>query len=481
MVIKMQCSVRFILNNEVQNEVFPAGISTLDYLRNIKKLRGTKEGCREGDCGACTVLVGMPGRQNSGPLVYKPANSCLMPAARLNGCHLVTIEGLNSSGLTLLQQYFAEEGASQCGFCTPGFIISLTGYFLSNKTFTIEDAADSIAGNLCRCTGYGSIKRAIKKTVAELSSGKEEGTLERLVKNNIIPAYFSGIEGRLAELKCEDTVPTAFEKSEFLIAGGTDLYVRHWDEIAEAEIAFINKQAEKPVIIKNGECIIDAAATISDIMNSGELQEIVPCIKKHLSLFASLPIRSQATLGGNIVNGSPIADSVVYFLPFDPVLRLSGSRGERAVRLSEFYLGYKLLDLNDDEIIKSLSFRVPQGNYYYNFEKVSKREHLDIASVNTAVYIQTDPDGRIAKISLSAGGVAPYPLLLNKTKESLTGMEISFAKVLEAAEASREDISPISDVRGSAAYKALLLRQLIVSHFITLFPEQIEFAEEAMI
>ncbi|MGE5499998.1 MAG: FAD binding domain-containing protein [Syntrophothermus sp.] len=478
MVIKMQCAVRFILNNEVQNEVLPAGMSTLDYLRNIKKLRGTKEGCREGDCGACTVLAG---RQSGGSLIYKPANSCLLPAARLNGSHLVTIEGLNSSGLTLLQQYFAEEGASQCGYCTPGFIISLTGYFLSNKTFSIEDAADSIAGNLCRCTGYGSIKRAIEKTVTELSRDKEESTLERLVRKNIIPDYFSGIGERLKGLNYEDTGNYTSEKSKFIIAGGTDLYVRRWDEIAEAEITLIHKTAEQPVIIKDGECIIDAAATISDLMNSTELLEIVPCLKKHLSLFASMPIRSQATLGGNIANGSPIADSVVYFLPFDPVLRLSGRSGERAVRLSEFYSGYKQLDLKDGEVIKCMSFRVPEGNYYYNFEKVSKREHLDIASVNSAAYIEADQNGRIIDVRLSAGGVAPFPLLLNKTAESLTGNEISFAAVLEAAEKSREDISPISDIRGSAGYKALLLRQLIISHFITLFPEQTEFSEEALL
>jgi len=203
-----------------------------------------------------------------------------------------------------------------------------------------------------------------------------------------------------------------------------------------------------------------------------------PDIKKYYSLFGSLPIRNRATLGGNIVNASPIADMTNFFLALNARVSLTdiNNKTKRHVYLKDFYLAYKTLDMKPGELIKSLSFKLPAAGSLFSYEKVSRRTHLDIASVNTSMYIETKK-GIITNIHLSAGGVAPVPKYLANTRDFLIGRGIDSEGIFEAAKIAVSEISPISDARGSVEYKKLLLRQLFFAHFLKLFPELVNYEE----
>jgi len=468
----MKTKIEFICNSEkVSTEVHP-GLSLLDFLRTNLALIGAKEGCREGDCGACTVLIG---ELNGKEIGYSSVNSCLFPIGNVNGKHVVTIEGLRSEGLTVVQKSFVEEGASQCGFCTPGFIVSLTGYFLSNKSFIPKNAIDSMDGNICRCTGHSSIIRAAQKSVEILSSNitNQSDHISALIKSGLIPDYFSDIPKRLKQLKQEKLSEEKKIVSNFYISGGTDLFVQKWEDILKNDVKLLSSNGISSAIIEaNGRCVVGAAATVSDLINSDIISKHLPNLKEKLKLFGSLPIRNSATVGGNIVNASPIADITNILVALNAVIHLNRKRSKRNLFLKDFYKGYKTLDLKDGELVDHVSFDYPAEKSYFNFEKVSQRTYLDIASVNSSIYLESKDDN-IITARLSAGGVAPIPLYLKKTSEFLKDKTITADIVTEAATISQTEISPITDARGSAEYKALLLRQLIFAHFITLFPDKV--------
>jgi xanthine dehydrogenase small subunit len=474
----MKTKINFICNNEkVSAEVHP-GLSLLDFIRTNLTLTGTKEGCREGDCGACTVLIG---DLNGKEINYRSVNSCLFPVGDVNRKHVVTVEGFNTAGLSIVQESFVEEGASQCGFCTPGFIVSLTGYFLSNRSFNPNDAIDSMDGNICRCTGHSSIIRAAQKSAEILSSNITNHTdhISALIKSGLIPDYFSDIPGRLNQLKQEKLSEEEKIVPNFYVSGGTDLFVQRWEDILKNDIKLLSSDGISSAIIEeNGKCIVGAAANVTDLISSDIISKHLPHLKQQLKLFGSLPIRNSATVGGNIVNASPIADITSILLALNAVVHLKKESSERKLFLKGFYKGYKSLDLKDGELVVHVSFDYPAENSYFNFEKVSQRTYLDIASVNSSIYLESKDDN-IITVRVSAGGVAPIPLFLKKTSEFLNGKTITADIVTQAAAISQTEISPISDARGSAEYKALLLHQLIVAHFITLFPDKVKMKEIA--
>ena len=468
----MKKKIVFICNDkEIITEIHPA-ITVLDFLRQNLSLTGTKEGCREGDCGACTVLVG---ELTGDKLKYKSVNSCLLPIGSVNGKHIVTIEGLNGEGLSPVQNFMVEEGGTQCGFCTPGFIISMTGYFLTNDNYDSVSAIEALDGNICRCTGHTSIKRAAVRSVEYYNEHKSES----VIGSGLVPAYFSGIPARLKELKNQISKNGFDQSPKYNIAGGTDLFVQKWEDLYKSDVGFISKLSDKELIyVKDDECIISALATVTDIMNSVLMAKHFPDIKKYFSLFGSSPIRNRATLGGNIVNASPIADMTNFFLALNARVSLTdiNNKTKRHVYLKDFYLAYKTLDMKPGELIKSLSFKLPAAGSLFSYEKVSRRTHLDIASVNTSMYIETKK-GIITNIHLSAGGVAPVPKYLANTRDFLIGRGIDSEGIFEAAKIAVSEISPISDARGSVEYKKLLLRQLFFAHFLKLFPELVNYEE----
>ena len=457
--------IEFILNNKPIKTIQPSGALLLDFVRYEQSLTGTKIGCREGDCGACTVLIGdlIDGRLN-----YRQVTSCLTPLGNVQGKHVVTIEGLNMESLSPVQQYMVDESGSQCGFCTTGFVVSLTQFCLANSAPTYKDAIASIDGNICRCTGYKPIERAAKHITESLSDKSEKETLDWLITQKFIPSYFNQIPEMLNALyKGENN-----SQNGTVVGGGTDLYVQKHDQLINQDVDLISDSPDLNFIeIDNGLCKVGAGTTATDLMESDIFISAFPQLKAHLKLVASSPIRNMATLGGNFVNASPIGDFTAFFLALNAKIKLIKNSDSRSIYLNDFYKGYKDLDKSPDEILSTISFKLPTQDSHFNFEKVSKRIHLDIASVNTAILI-TISGNEITQAHLSAGGVGPIPMYLSKTCNFLLGKSLSRETVQSALEILQSEISPISDVRGSADYKRLLLRQLFYAHFITLFPNQ---------
>jgi len=474
--------IQFILNdNEISTDL-PPGELLLDFIRYHKHLTGTKIGCREGDCGACTVLIG---EIIDNELRYRSVTSCLTALGNINGKHVVTVEGLNlaneredAAKLNPVQQAMYNEGATQCGFCTPGFVVSLAGFCLSDTEKNYENAIASIDGNICRCTGYKSIQRAAKN-IADIMQKNKGNVIEYVTSNSILPEYFVSIKKKLLELH---TKSNGIEKentgSEKHLGGGTDLYVQQHEKMVKAKINFLFNKNELNGISKDGnKCIMGASVTVTDLMESNIIKDAFPDFKKISKLVSSTPIRNIATIAGNFVNASPIGDFTILFLALDAHLILALSKGEekagsskREIALRDFYKGYKQLDKKENEFIEQIWFELPCKKDILNFEKVSKRTHLDIASVNTAIRINTDGK-TIFTAGLSAGGVGPVPTYLSKTSAFLKDKKITEEIIEEAIEIAQSEISPISDARGSEEYKRLLLSQLIKAHFITLFPK----------
>ncbi|MEO6732089.1 MAG: FAD binding domain-containing protein [Ferruginibacter sp.] len=460
--------VHFILNNKDISTGLPKGMLLLDFIRYHQHLAGTKIGCREGDCGACTVLVG---EVKQGELIYRSVTSCLMPLGNAHGKHIVTIEGVNIEGLNFIQQCFADEGATQCGFCTPGFIVSMAGCCLSKKEVNPQSAIDAVNGNICRCTGYKSIERAVATVAHKMNERNGKDAIDFAIENKILPSYFSTIQQRLAafRLSTNGELKLQGNPAKFL-GGGTDLYVQQHEAMVDEEIDFLfNKNNLKGIEQQGSKCIMGAAVTATDILESPIFQQYFPSLKKFIKLVSSTQIRNMATVAGNVINGSPIGDFTIFLLVLDARLILSDGAATRELPLRELFKGYKILNKAPDEFIDKIYFELPAHTDLFNFEKVCKRTHLDIASVNTAIKLSMEGD-IISVGAISAGGIGPIPTYLKNTSAFLQGKKVSAELISGLIEIAQTEISPISDARGTEMYKRLLLGQLISAHFVTLFP-----------
>ena len=448
------------------------GLAVLDWLRQDRRLTGTKEGCKEGDCGACVVLVG---ERLAEGLTYRPVTSCLLPLGELAGRHLVTIEGLNLPGgeLTALQQAVVEEGAAQCGFCTPGIIVSLTHCLLDRRDQAdLAAMKNALGGHLCRCTGYASLKRAAVRVRGLCPPAPTlETALPELIARRVLPGYFAGIPGRLRALRAEMGAGATTSPGGRRIAGGTDLYVQQGEELPTAPVQFLNLDPCLAGVSREpGRLRVGAATTFAAFAEIPEVRQRIPRINEYMARIASLQIRNRATLGGNVVNASPIGDLAILLLALGAEAAVHGPGGERILPLHQLYLGYKRLALADGEIISAFRIPMEPGDVRVHFEKVSKRKSLDIASVNSAIKLALDHD-RIRSASLAIGGVAPIPKWLPAASAWLAGRTITPAMVHELQNRIEGEVAPIDDIRGSAAYKRLLARQLTAAHFVELFPD----------
>lgn len=493
-------------------------MTVLDFVRYKRNLKGTKIGCREGDCGACTVLVG---ELRGDSVSYRTMTSCLMPLANSARKHIVTIEGINpDDGLTPVQQAMIDESGTQCGFCTVGFVMSLTGFCLdsvSGSPHAIKGSAEmaisSIDGNICRCTGYKSIERAAANVCKQLNGTEDHGdpykgdvaegrrgSLSLAIDKLVVPEYFANIANRLRSIAASEEPPKGGTQNVF-VGGGTDVYVQKPDAMAEAEVNHLFYD-ERMRGIREADVFIEigASTTVTDLLESPLMRSSFPVLYKHLKLVSSTPIRNMATLAGNFVNASPIGDMTVWFLALDADIELGTaesvsslhsvssphiSKGStRTVKLRDLYLGYKQLAKLPEEFITAIRFKKPTGDFRFNFEKVSKRTYLDIATVNTAIslhfrnpqvskgssvtegaHTSLRASDTIADAHVAAGGVAPIPLYLKETSSFLVGRTMIAETIEKANEIMQSEVSPISDVRGTAEYKRLLLRQLFRAHF----------------
>ena len=490
--------------NNIWRELRSAeGMPVLDVIRGELGLTSTKEGCREGDCGACAVLVG----EHEGDTVrYRAVPSCLLALGELRGKHLLTLEGLvegAENGLTPVMRAFLDENASQCGFCTPGFIIALTSWLAEPQVPDLAGALRAVDGNLCRCTGYGAIRRAAARLVGRFEDLPLEPSarLRALIEAQVLPPSALEFTAESAERPEEDSAPRKILKRAAarggntdnaipaaVVGGGTDYYVRN-PEPEEGFSPFLTRMLSEfgqiqYVSDQEGSWLeVGAAVTVRDFFASPAVRHEVPGIDRFETMFASTLIRNLATVGGNIVNASPVADVTSMLLALGArlvIVNEADSRNpdapQRRCPLERFFLGYKKLDLAAGEVLKAVripAFADPTSRRF-SFEKASKRRNLDIAAVNTAIAFRVD-GGRFRDVRVSLGGVAPVPLLCAAAMKTLEGAPCGpDGKTLaglaqDAARTAESSVSPISDVRGSSDYRRRMVHRLMLAHFVRLF------------
>lgn len=472
--MSLKKSITFILNDQtIQTEIAP-NLVALDYLRQHRSLTGSKEGCKEGDCGACSVILGE--QAHDGPVRYRAVTSCLLPMGDLHGKHLVSIEGINLETLSPIQKAMVECGGTQCGYCTPGFVVAMTAGLMDEAIPLDDSGADyAISGNLCRCTGYRSIKEAGRSAIASLKdriSGPQR--VEALCESSVLPGYFRDIPFRL---KAIPPMETERPIGGPFIAGGTDLFVQQGEALPRKQATLLNATPLDLIGVEGSNIVVDARETFESFCRHPIIKEAIPSIAAYNEAIASWPIRERATLGGNICNASPIADMTALLLAMEAEVLVRGIDSQRWQALSTFYLGYKRLAKKPEEQIASIRFPRPEPATFINWEKVSKRRVLDIATVNSAAKIRV-ADSRIIAATLTLGGVAAIPLVLSNSSEKLIGLPLEVESIAPIIESAQDEFEPISDVRGSASYKRLLARQLLWSHFRKLFSQTID--EEAL-
>jgi xanthine dehydrogenase small subunit len=445
----MKATLDFLLNGERVSLADEAPTRTLlTWLREARGLTGTKEGCAEGDCGACTVVLA--DLDAAGKLRYQPVNACILCIGALEGKEVITVEGLKQNGkLHPVQQAMVECHGSQCGFCTPGFVMALYAQY---KAGAPADTADAIAGNLCRCTGYRPIVEAGKRAKAAAHPDAEQAVdeahrerLSGLPKESVkLKGFFNPLTvGEFATYLLEHPQAT-------ILAGGTDagLWITKQHRDLD-EAAYIGRVAELKRIEEDDKTLgIGAAATYAEAYDA--LSALHRDIGELLRRLGAVQVRSAGTLAGNIANGSPIGDSMPVLLALDATLVLQKGSATREVPLSRFYTGYRKSVLEPGEFIRSI--RIPKLAYGARFAayKLSKRFDQDISSVCAAFHVA--PGGQVR---FGFGGMAATPARARKT-------EAAWAKGVEAACAALvEDFSPISDQRASAWYRIRAAQALL--------------------
>ena len=403
-------------------------------------------------------------------LRYRSINSCIATGILLDGCHIITVEGLRESGeLCEVQASMVRNFGSQCGFCTPGFVMSLMNMFEHKSQMTEQNVKNYLTGNLCRCTGYAPIlKAALDVDVHRHRRLAERFPMEELTRElreeirRPVLVEWAGREfyapvslEQAAEYKARHSCVRIF-------SGATDLGVQvnkgkdHGERLMSLHLIeeLYGTRAE------NSRMRIGARVTLDRLQS--EMQERVPVFANFLNIFASPQIKSAATLVGNLANGSPIADTIPFLLTMDAEMEMASKRGVRVVEVSRFFKGYKDLDLAGDEFISFISFALPSiETSKMALYKVSQRRDLDISCVNSGFYIQLEPgERRIGKARVAFGGVGPTPIRVPRAEDWLQGKTPDAATLGKARELIGESIAPVSDVRGSEEFRRLMCQRL---------------------
>jgi xanthine dehydrogenase small subunit len=425
----------------------PAWVSTLDWLRGIG-LTGAKEGCAEGECGACSVLVARPEGDRAR---WTAVNACLVPALALDGQEVVTSEGLGTpEALHPVQREMAARGGSQCGYCTPGFVCSMAAeyYRPGRDGFDLH----AIAGNLCRCTGY----RPIKDAAEALGAPAADDPLAQRVEGPApvpVPTRADGF-ARPADLG-EALALLREHPDAVVLAGGTDwgVEVNLRGERAAYVVAVDRLPELRGFAVDDHRMEIGAALTLSEA--EAALEGRVPMLDEVFELFASRLIRNGATIGGNLATASPIGDLAPALLALEAGVVLTSAEGDREVPIADYFTGYRETVRRSDELIRSVRVPLPTAGIT-GFHKIAKRRFDDISSVAVGFAIEV-AEGSVTSARIGLGGVAATPVRALATEAALEGRPWSAETVQEAAGVLRDEGTPMDDHRASAAYRSAML------------------------
>ncbi|MEW6370108.1 MAG: xanthine dehydrogenase small subunit [Pseudomonadota bacterium] len=438
----------------------------LQHLREDLHCTGTKEGCAEGDCGACTVVVGS---LENGELALKAVNSCIQFTPTLDGKVLFTVEDLQlpDGRLHPVQQALVECHGSQCGFCTPGFAMSLWGMYLKQEgqppsRCQIDDA---LSGNLCRCTGYRPIiDAAVRMTElppAAFDRAAVTEALRGLQREAGVTYEYEGRSFHAPRTLDELVALRASHPQALILAGSTDVGLWVTKQMRELnDIIYLGHVAElKTVAQTQGMLEIGAGVTLQDAY-AALCAHYPDELKELWQRFASLPIRNAGTLGGNVANGSPIGDSMPWLIALGARLVLRGANGERELALEDFYLGYQQKDLRADEFVRALRVPLPRASLRFRTYKLAKRFDQDISAVCAAFALTLD-GGIVQEARIAFGGMAATPKRAAAAESMLTGRPWDEAALLDAMAALAEDYQPLSDMRASSAYRLKTAQNLM--------------------
>ena len=471
-------TLRFIRRGElVSLGNVPPERTLLELLREDLGACGTKEGCGEGDCGACTVVLGEP---HDGQLRYRAVNSCIRLAHSIDGMALWTVEDLAAADGALhpAQEAMVRCHGSQCGFCTPGFVMSLFGMYQNHtsrgQAITRELAQEELSGNLCRCTGYRPILDAAqemgKLPAAPVDEAKVLQQLEELRRPRAvgdpggggprIPAS-AGMTAYLAPESLQDLLAArAAHPDAQVVAGCTDvgLWVtkqhRQFGKVLDVTRARELRRIEP----YEHHIAIGAAVSLTEAFTA--LVQERPGLKAFANRFAGLPVRNAGTLGGNVANGSPIGDSMPLLIALGAHVILMSERGHRQLSLEDFYTGYRRNVLAPDELLAWILVPRPKPGEFLRAYKISKRFDDDISAVCLVVNLVLQGN-TVTKVGIGAGGVAATPVRARKTESLLVGKEWREPTLREAADTLRGEFQPISDMRASATYRSQVLGNLL--------------------
>ena len=447
--------------------------SLTEFLRDDCRLVGTKIGCGEGDCGACTVLIGRP---ENGSLRYLTATSCILTLAQVDGAHVVTVEGLrHGRDLSPIQEAMVACHGSQCGYCTPGIVTALTGLFDANPEPNDEALRLGLTGNLCRCTGYIQILeagRAVDRTrqrpLAELyPSAEMAAELAGLAHEPIWIEAGADADRRLFARPntMDDAIAFKAQHPEaVVVAGGTDLGVwrnrRGFDPLHLLSLAGI---AEWGRIERVGDLVSIGANVTWTALEDFAARE-APALSEVTHHFASPQIRNTATFVGNIAHGAPIADAVGFLHVADAVLDLHGPNGIRSVPVGEFFTGYRRTVLAPDELIARIVVPLPKPGEHLRLYKISKRKEMDISTFRAAIRVGV-AGGTIETAALALAGVSAKVIRLPVTEAYVVGRPFVEATFREAGRRARAEIEPISDVRGSRDFRLILAENVLLKFY----------------
>ncbi|MFB6552209.1 xanthine dehydrogenase small subunit [Streptomyces sp. NPDC056405] len=484
--------------NGKETPIAPAAPHTtvLDFLRE-RGLTGTKEGCAEGECGACSVLVARPGVNK--PTDWVPVNACLVPVAALDGQEVVTSEGLATAGepgtpptLHPVQEEMAVRGGSQCGYCTPGFVCSMAAEYyrpdrcahagsdseVTGATDTAAGATDTAAGtdaehgpngfdlhalsgNLCRCTGYRPIRDAAFAVGAPTDEDPLAQRREQSPPAPVATEYHQDDSAFLRKDTLAETLRLLSERPDaVVVAGSTDwgVEVNIRSRRADCVVAVDRLPELRELRVESDHIEIGAALTLTEIER--RLDGTVPLLAELFPQFASRLIRNGATLGGNLGTGSPIGDSPPVLLALEASLVLAGADGEREVPLADYFTGYRQSVRRPGELIRAVRVPLPLSPVAA-FHKIAKRRFDDISSVAVAFALDID-GGIVRKARIGLGGVAATPVRALATEAALEGKPWAAETVEAAAEVLRGEGTPMSDHRASAEYRAAMLGQSLL-------------------
>ena len=466
--------LRFVRRGEIVTlPAIDPSRTLLEVLREDLHSCGTKEGCAEGDCGACTVVIAESDESGDGKgLKYSAINSCIRLAHSIDGMALWTVEDLKAAdgGLHPTQQAMVDCHGSQCGFCTPGFVMSLFGQYQSKtckgQAISRADAQGALSGNLCRCTGYRPILDAAEAMQAlPLQQVDEAMVLSNIERMN---EHSRGLEADLAYMLPATLPQLLADRAQHpdaqLVAGCTDvglwvtkMHMQFSKVLDITQVAELRRVEQYPHHIAIGAAVTLTNAFAALVADRPQLAEFA-------HRFAGLPVRNSGTLGGNVANGSPIGDSMPLLIALGAhvvLMRQCGKKqAHRSLPLEDLYTGYRKNVMAPDEVLAWIKVTKATPGEFSRVYKISKRFEDDISAVCLAINLHI-VDGQVRSASIGAGGVAATPVRARKTEAALVGQPWSQATIQQAMQTLRDEFSPISDMRATAAYRSTVLGNLL--------------------